>query len=193
MVTQFDKSDLAQVERLDDTEDEGGNKLYKLTKPQLPGVKVKERSANQLKRLPQAAVEELLRPFLLEAIDNPDGVAALIDRLLLARREITALQALKTSKAKRGNRAGIGSTAAAGADLKGPAPEFRCSSCFAPWSEDAKSFTKCRNCQSTQPLTTLEEGLTYRAAGTEWRMVISSTGAQWVSDTKLTDELKDSN
>ena len=93
-VTELDPREFAQVDAIANEEDEDGNQLYRLVEPALPGVKVKERTATQLKRLPRAIIEELIRPFLLEAIDNPDGVAALIERFLLARREQLALQAI---------------------------------------------------------------------------------------------------
>ena len=78
-------------------EDGDGNQLFRLVEPALNGFKVKERTAIQLRRLPKDIIEELIRPFLLEAIDNPDVVAALIERFLLARREQMALRAMKTS------------------------------------------------------------------------------------------------
>jgi hypothetical protein len=90
--------------------------MFCLVEPALPNVTTKERTANQLKRLPKATVEELIRPFLLEAIANLDGVAALMERSLLARREQLALQATKTSSKK--DKQGIGGrrSAASGAD-----------------------------------------------------------------------------
>ena len=175
-VIEINEKDFAQVQRIPDEEDEDGNQLYALVEPALPGVKVKERTATQLKRLPKDIIEELIRPFLLQAIDNPDGVAALIERFLLARWELLAFQALKTSSKQ--NRKGIGGSlsAAGGADLKGPAPKWRCSSCFAPWADLASDFVACRNCQSDKPLTTLEEGLSYSAAGTEWKLIVTRQG-----------------
>ena len=167
--------------------------MFCLVEPALPGVKVKERTANQLKRLPKAVVEELIRPFLLEAINNPDGVAALIERFLLARREQAALQALKTSSNK--GRQGIGCTnsAASDATIKGQAPKLRCASCFTTWADSPLPFVSCVNCKSTMPLITLEEGLSYRAADTEWRLVVTPDGAQWLSDMKMSSTLKDDN
>jgi hypothetical protein len=82
-VTEVDTQSLAKLELIPDEEDEDGHQLFKLVEPMLQGVKVKERTATQLRRLPRDIVEELIRPFLLEASDNPEGVAALIERFLL--------------------------------------------------------------------------------------------------------------
>ena len=54
-------------------------------------------------------------------------------------------------------------------------------------------FVACRNCQSDKPLTTLEEGLSYSAPGTEWKLIVTQTGAQWISDTGMAVALKDDN
>jgi hypothetical protein len=54
-----------------------------------------------LERLPKDIIEELIRPFLLEGIDNPEGVAALIERFLLARREQMAFQAQEKQAGNR--------------------------------------------------------------------------------------------
>jgi hypothetical protein len=42
-------------------------------------------------------------------------------------------------------------------------------------------------------LITLEEGLSYRAAGTSWQLVVTPDGAQWISDIKLSSSLKEDN
>jgi hypothetical protein len=139
-VTEVDTQSLAKLEQIPDEEDEDGHQLFRLVEPLLQGVKVKERTATQLKRLPRDIVEELIRPFLLEAIDNPEGVAALIERFLLARREITALQALKTTTKRNKQGIGSSSSAAGGAELRGPAPKLRCQACFTTWPEQSSHY-----------------------------------------------------
>ena len=57
-----------------------------------------------------------------QAVDNPDGVAALIERFLLARREQMALQETKTTPKTIKLGIGSSSSAASGAELKGQAP-----------------------------------------------------------------------